>query len=533
MRDGDLVRKVVQEIGVAREGLLHIVQHLGELVGMRVEVFQRIHHHAGAVVIVLIVFRVDLVVGHREIAAHRLLIRPEIADAVEHGDGQLVVGLDEAEIVAAVERRAALGEDGVAGDLALVLQLIIIKVERELERTGGGEHRGLVPVVFLAGDGIVIGDGEVRLVEVIFRAERVEAGGKRIRFIRRKDGRSEQQHSKQRGDELFHGIPPDFAVLRSIAQNRRNCKRTDGRGAAYSVDSKEKPTQCNRSDDMSPCNNYTTTGQSCGCETPQAPCQGGCPGAAPCPPPQPCIPICPFPPFPPMPPRPRPPQVEPADIDCGCDCAAGMSAMLQLLCDPRIAPLVDYSQFAFFTRNFVLGTSLDCPATSTAGYDNLTGPLAGSFERIRSCSCENLEVSGQIYYPIPICTGGTETPCCAEGPAFDAGEVPLCALTAVAFTIPAAEGETTPTDYDQLKGLLWQALHPGRPGASGSTPPMKPTPCDCDETVAGRKTVSLTAGPLLVGNAAVLGSVGNVLVLANDTSRRIYFVCKDQIGFLS
>ena len=284
---------------------------------------------------------------------------------------------------------------------------------------------------------------------------------------------------------------------------------------------------------MSPCNNYTTTGQSCGCETPQAPCQGGCPGAAPCPPPQPCIPICPFPPFPPMPPRPRPPQVEPADIDCGCDCAAGMSAMLQLLCDPRIAPLVDYSQFAFFTRNFVLGTSLDCPATSTAGYDNLTGPLAGSFERIRSCSCENLEVSGQIYYPIPICTGGTETPCCAEGPAFDAGEVPLCALTAVAFTIPAAEGETTPTDYDQLKGLLWQALHPGRPGASGSTPPMKPTPCDCDETVAGRKTVSLTAGPLLVGNAAVLGSVGKVLVLANDTSRRIYFVCKDQIGFLS
>ena len=91
VRDGDLVRKVVQEIGVARERLLHIVQHLGELVRMRVEVFQRIHHHAGAVIIVLIVFRVDLVVGHREIAAHRLLIRPEIADAVEHGDGQLVV----------------------------------------------------------------------------------------------------------------------------------------------------------------------------------------------------------------------------------------------------------------------------------------------------------------------------------------------------------------------------------------------------------------------------------------------------------
>ena len=117
-----------------------------------------------------------------------------IVDAVEHGDGQLVVGLDEAEIVAAVERRAALGEDGVAGDLALVLQLIIIKVERELERTGGGEHGRLVPVVFLAGDGIVIGDSEVRLVEVIFRAERVEAGGKRIRFIGGQRGRGEQKH---------------------------------------------------------------------------------------------------------------------------------------------------------------------------------------------------------------------------------------------------------------------------------------------------------------------------------------------------
>ena len=206
--------------------------------------------------------------------------------------------------------------------------------------------------------------------------------------------------------------------------------------------------------------------------------------------------------------------------------------MLQLLCDPRIAPLVDYSQFAFFTRNFVLGTSLDCPATSTAGYDNLTGPLAGSFERIRSCSCENLEVSGQIYYPIPICTGGTETPCCAEGPAFDAGEVPLCALTAVAFTIPAAEGETTPTDYDQLKGLLWQALHPGRPPLGNNAPVMKPTPCDCTDTkLSGRRTATAAAGPLLIANAAVLGSVGDVLVLANDADRRIYYVCQSSVSF--
>ena len=96
--------------------------------------------------------------------------------------------------MAAVERRAALGEDGVAGDGAFVLQLIIIEVERELEGTGGGEHGRLVPVIFLAGDGVIVGNGEVRLVEVIFRAERVEAGGKRIRFIGGQRGRGEQKH---------------------------------------------------------------------------------------------------------------------------------------------------------------------------------------------------------------------------------------------------------------------------------------------------------------------------------------------------
>ena len=287
---------------------------------------------------------------------------------------------------------------------------------------------------------------------------------------------------------------------------------------------------------MSPCNNYTTTGQTgCGCETQQgchgvgAPGQGA--GAPPCPPVMPCVPICPFPP---PPPRPEPPRAQEADIDCGCDCAAGMAGALQLLCDARFAPLMDYSQFAFMTDHFVLGTSLDCPATSTAAYDNLTGPLNGSFERIRTCTCDNLKVSGQVYYPIPICTGGTETACCAEGPAFDAGQVRLCALTAVAFTVPAAAGEETPTSYEQIKGLLWQALHPGRPTPPGTLPAMKPTPCDCDcDDLAGGRTVSLAAGPLIVGGATVLGSVGDVLVLANDTSRRIYFVCKSKLEFLS
>ena len=199
-------------------------------------------------------------------------------------------------------------------------------------------------------------------------------------------------------------------------------------------------------------------------------------------------------------------------MDCGCNCAAGMLGALELLCDPRLAPLVDYNQFAFFTPNFVLGTSLNCPDAATTAYDNLTGPLAGEFVSIKPCTCNDLEVSGQIYYPIPVCAADS---CCASGPAFSASAVSVCALTAVAFTVPASD--TQDTVYAQLKSLLWQALHPGRPPMSGNTPVMKPTPCDCTDTkLSGRRTASVAAGPLLVANAAVLGSVGDVLVLAND-----------------
>ena len=287
---------------------------------------------------------------------------------------------------------------------------------------------------------------------------------------------------------------------------------------------------------MNPNCNYTTTG---GCSCGQT--QNTCPPAPPSPPPAPgpnaclppaCPPGCmPYPPYPPMPPRPpvpMPPRAQEADVDCGCGCAAGMLGALELLCDPRLAPLVDYNQFAFFTNNFVLGTSLSCPDTATAAYDNLTGPLAGEFVSIKPCTCDDLEVSGQVYHAMPVCTTDA---CCASGPAFPADSVSLCSLTAVAFTVP--ESTTQDETYTQLKSLLWQALHPGRPPVGTTTTPvMKATPCDCtDRNLSGRRTVSVAAGPLLVANATVLGSVGEVLVLANDTNRRIYYVCQGSVSF--
>ena len=63
--------------------------------------------------------------------------------------------------------------------------------------------------------------------------------------------------------------------------------------------------------------------------------------------------------------------------------------------------------------------------------------------------------------------------------------------------------------------------------------PVKPTPCDRSTgDIAGRGTVSLTAGPLVLGNVSVLGEVGDVLILANSEDRLFYFVCRSTIGFI-
>lgn len=247
---------------------------------------------------------------------------------------------------------------------------------------------------------------------------------------------------------------------------------------------------------------YLTTGRcGCGCDVSPTPSEPSCP------------PVC----------------AEPEPVNCGCACAAGMSAALQLLCNAQLAELTDFSQFAFFTDGFILGTSLRCPTCDETTYDNLTGPLAGEFVRITPCTCENLAVAGKLYYPVPVCSCEC---CCAGGVAFMPRELPLCAIRAVAFGV--AEGACcaeTEQNYLQLKTLLWQALHCGS-CISNSPLATKPTPCDAQTgCIEGRRTLSLTAGPLLVAGAAVLGTVGDVIVLANDKDRRFYFVCCGAVDF--
>lgn len=64
--------------------------------------------------------------------------------------------------------------------------------------------------------------------------------------------------------------------------------------------------------------------------------------------------------------------------------------------------------------------------------------------------------------------------------------------------------------------------------------------CCCAESVLAalsslslNKRATLTAGPLLLQNVSVLGTIGNVLVLGNDQAYRFYFVCANQVEFLA
>ena len=60
-----------------------------------------------------------------------------------------------------------------------------------------------------------------------------------------------------------------------------------------------------------------------------------------------------------------------------------------------------------------------------------------------------------------------------------------------------------------IRDSFYQATHAGC-GPMPSTP-VKPTPCDrSSDDIAGRGTVSVTAGPLVIGNASVLLGAGRI-----------------------
>ncbi len=235
----------------------------------------------------------------------------------------------------------------------------------------------------------------------------------------------------------------------------------------------------------------------------------------------------------PAPAAPRPPQVEE-----GCCCKRSFRAALSLLCDPQISSLLDFDTAAFLTSTYSAGAVLEAPAPDpvTTPTDNLPAALAGSFRRFSPNNCDLIDVDAPVYN-----AAGTEV--------FTATQLSLCHLDAVAIqgAAAAAEGdltaiEVTARNFRCMRSRLAQRLNPC---GSPCSPDCRCS-CACDSgdcccaagllaTLAQNnisRRVSLVAGLLVLTGVTLLGTVGNVLVLSNDTDNRLYFVCVNSVQFI-
>lgn len=200
------------------------------------------------------------------------------------------------------------------------------------------------------------------------------------------------------------------------------------------------------------------------------------------------------------------PQASPS-----CPCGADLRKALELICCPQLRSLIDFTTFAFITDYYVLGTALVAPDAGTAPGDNLADPVA-----TYTCGgdrCETLTVSGILYPPE---VGGTAL-------ASTVTQAALCQLTAISFDALAVDGDAT-ANFQTVSQTLGQLLRPQRQVEC----------CSVAEalTTAAVRASTVTAGPLVVQNSTILGQIGSVLVMANSTDSRFYFICANAIDFL-
>lgn len=275
-----------------------------------------------------------------------------------------------------------------------------------------------------------------------------------------------------------------------------------------------------------------------------------------------------------------------------CACRDSLAAALQLLCSGDLPALIDFNRFAFLTDNFLIGAYLVCPCGQTGTYDNLADTLTGSFNRFTPCSCELIDVSGTVYGPTPYYRPQTVANLFtvigenldgvddAQGfinsvnalaaridpdsadyrpellnaflpllgacscPNLSISEVSLCALSAIAFESSGTTAEQQACNYQAAKQSLLQILRPKCPPPCKPCRPPRPKPCTVPPCCENKgilssmdrcgmaHTVSLTAGNLLLVGATLLGTIGNALILSNDTENRFYFVCTEQVEFI-
>ena len=158
------------EVSVLRKGLLHVPDQLFIVARVFIQPLQRRHHHAGAVIVIIVKISRKLRVLHPEQLQHRVFVREKAARiGVDHRLRDLVVGINDALLVADIQRVAA--DQPVGRDLTRALQIVIVHIERHLIGARR-EHQPICPkAVALPAAGIIIGDREIVLVQPVFRAE--------------------------------------------------------------------------------------------------------------------------------------------------------------------------------------------------------------------------------------------------------------------------------------------------------------------------------------------------------------------------
>lgn len=214
-----------------------------------------------------------------------------------------------------------------------------------------------------------------------------------------------------------------------------------------------------------------------------------------------------------------------------CCCKSSMEDALRLLCGNALGSLVDFDAFFFLTNSLAVGSALSAPGDDT---DNITTPTA-SLRRFSPCNCDLLEVGGTAYFAVP-----DDTTVALES----VNQLTLCALKAVAFQISEADcpRDCDDTNYRRAVRAIRRAIRAegGDTGACG----LCQAHCDCDNCCCAQgilqelstrnlsRLATLTAGPLVLQNVTVLGSIGSVLVMASEALNRFYLVCANAVESL-
>lgn len=286
----------------------------------------------------------------------------------------------------------------------------------------------------------------------------------------------------------------------------------------------------------------------------------------------------------PMPPTPPVQQVESARTPEACACRASMVQALQMLLRSGLSSLIDFRAFAFITDDYVVGDNLVRADTTASVYDNLGDAPAAVFTGFTACNCNYVDVAGSIYEPSAATTADTcfagllgavaenadtaaspqladlvtalaalqeqvtpdsatynealetavnEALACFVDTGLLASRVSLCSLAAVVFGPTGSTAAAVSQNYQAAKGLMQNIIHPNCESACPPYPDPCCDPCNCSDTIfCPGRAVSLNAGPLTVSGATVIGNIGQVLVLANDTQERFYFICTDKADVL-